>query len=681
MLIKKYFRATCSIAIAFALTLQSSVTALAAPDSWKDPSTIGSVSATESYTLKDDFYTTVNRDWLAATSIPDGKDNYGEFNSLQDQNDANLIEIMKKSDSDDLDQQIFHTYYEFLSDWDTRNALGYAPIIPFIDSIRSISSLDDMNKFLVNPDVNVLENGIVSYYSTVSFDEPSKYVLNLSESVLLLPDANDYTTMCDLGSIYKDMYTDTASYMLKRMGYSSKEAKKTIKDCFAYEALLAKNMYTQDDLNSLDFFKNINNVLPLADVKALLGNYPIEGILNSVGFTDIDNVVAENPKYLASVGKLYNEKNLALMKNYFIVHTVIYFSDILDRETYETTEKIKNDAFGVSGMKSDDQYYLDTAKNNLMTVIDNVYINNFTSDKMKKDIEGVIKDSIAYYRKMLMNEAWLSQQTKDAATHKLDSMVIHAVKPDKLQDHSGLVLIPKSEGGNLVVASLIAMKYWAQDNYKKYKTTKDRDAWDYNSMYEVNSYYNFTDNSINIIPGICGGLFYNENMAKEEIYGGIGAVIGHEISHAFDSRGGQFDTSGALADWWTPEDKAAFDDRVSKLTTYFDNLKVSDTMGNCNGVMLSGEAIADMAGIKCMLNLAAKEPDFDYNKFFTHYAVMWRRLLTSENELYRMSQDPHPLSYLRTNLVLAQYDEFLNTYGITATDGMYIAPTDRISVW
>ena len=346
-----------------------------------------------------------------------------------------------------------------------------------------------------------------------------------------------------------------------------------------------------------------------------------------------------------------------------------------------TTQKIKNDAFGVSGMKSDDQYYLDTAENNLSTVIDNVYINNFTSDKMKKDIEGVIKDSIAYYRTMLANEEWMSQETKDAAIHKLDSMVIHAVKPDKLIDHSGLVLIPKSEGGNLVVASLIAMRYWCQDNYKKYKTTKDRNYWDYSIMYEVNSYYSFTDNSINIIPGICGGVFYNENMTKEEIYGGIGAVIGHEISHAFDSRGGQFDASGALADWWTAEDKAAFNGRVSKLTTYFDNLKVSDTMGNCNGVMLSGEAIADMAGVKCMLSLAAKEPNFDYNKFFTNYAVMWRRLMTSENELYRMSQDPHPLSYLRTNLVLAQYDEFLNTYGITATDGMYIAPADRIAVW
>ena len=108
---------------------------------------------------------------------------------------------------------------------------------------------------------------------------------------------------------------------------------------------------------------------------------------------------------------------------------------------------------------------------------------------------------------------------------------------------------------------------------------------------------------------------------------------------------------------------------------------MDDSGEHYSGELVQGETIADMAGVKAMLGIAEGIEGFDYNKFFTHYAVMWRRLMTSENELYRMSQDPHPLSYLRTNLVLAQYDEFLNTYGITATDGMYIAPADRIAVW
>jgi len=212
-------------------------------------------------------------------------------------------------------------------------------------------------------------------------------------------------------------------------------------------------------------------------------------------------------------------------------------------------------------------------------------------------------------------------------------------------------------------------------------TKQNRSEWDYSEVYEVNSNYDPQDNSINIFPGILGGAFYREDMTREEMLAGIGMVIGHEISHAFDSQGSQFDATGAMADWWTEADKKAFDEKVNKLIAYYDNIKVNDLCGNCDGEFLSAEAIADLASIKCMLSIAKEDPNFDYDKFFRTYAGVWLRVMTPENELWRMTQDNHPLSYLRVNLTVAQFDEFIKTYGITPSDGMYIAPADRITVW
>ena len=197
---------------------------------------------------------------------------------------------------------------------------------------------------------------------------------------------------------------------------------------------------------------------------------------------------------------------------------------------------------------------------------------------------------------------------------------------------------------------------------------------------EVNAYYYPLDNSINIPAGILGGNFYSDSMPREERLGHIGIMIGHEISHAFDTSGRQYDEKGNLRNWWTEDDYRRFHSRAQKLVDYYNGFEPIPSY-KVKGAMLDTEAIADLTGVKCMLKIAADEPDFDYDIFFRTLASNWRTLTTLETEAYCIEQDSHPLAYLRTNAIVVQFEEFHRTYNTKEGDGMYLAPEYRLDVW
>ncbi|MBQ6325970.1 MAG: endopeptidase, partial [Clostridia bacterium] len=196
----------------------------------------------------------------------------------------------------------------------------------------------------------------------------------------------------------------------------------------------------------------------------------------------------------------------------------------------------------------------------------------------------------------------------------------------------------------------------------------------------VNAFYNPQDNSINILAGILNGEVYNEDMSYEQKLGGIGTVIGHEISHAFDTNGAQFDKDGAMANWWTEEDYAAFQARAQKLAAWYDGF-IPWEGAAYSGQQVQTEAIADMGGMKSLLAIGAQQVDFDYDAFFRQYATVWRMQALPAYLVTLVAQDTHPMRYLRINATLAQFDEFIDFYGIQPGDGMYVAPEDRVAVW
>ena len=285
---------------------------------------------------------------------------------------------------------------------------------------------------------------------------------------------------------------------------------------------------------------------------------------------------------------------------------------------------------------------------------------------------------ISTYDELLDTTDWLSEETRNKAKVKLKGMRINAVYPDKWEDYS---IFSVSEDGHVMTARLDYAKAKEQQNIRKMKGTVDKEIWTDIDILETNAFYNPYVNSINIVPGFFCDATYRSDMPIEEKYGALGAVIGHEISHDFDSNGAQYDENGSLKNWWSDEDKEAFDKRVSRLADYFDHIVAYDDGTPTIGSLVQTEATADMGGIRCLLLMAKKIEGFDYDRFFRAYARLWQRVVSLESSEVSSRSAVHPRCYQRVNVTLQQFDEFFETYDIKEGDGMYLAPQDRIAVW
>jgi putative endopeptidase len=300
--------------------------------------------------------------------------------------------------------------------------------------------------------------------------------------------------------------------------------------------------------------------------------------------------------------------------------------------------------------------------------------------KDKERITDFVEEIRETYRGILLEADFLSDATREKALEKLDVMGALVLYPDDWEhyDCSELDIRPPREGGRLWEALNAAEAQKTAMKLDQLNRPRDREEWMITPQF-ANCCYSSDTNCIQINGAFTRGGFYSSGMSKEEQLGMIGMVIAHEISHSFDSSGASFDALGNVADWWTPEDKAEFQNRVERLETYYSNIHPWEGF-DLPAAILTGEACADMAGMKCILRVASETEDFDYDAFFRTYADLWMMEFKVSLAPKYLS-DPHPQGYLRINSVLQQFDEFLDYYGITEGDGMYLAPEDRVAIW
>jgi putative endopeptidase len=293
-------------------------------------------------------------------------------------------------------------------------------------------------------------------------------------------------------------------------------------------------------------------------------------------------------------------------------------------------------------------------------------------------MEDLCQQVIDTYREMLEENTWASEEVKKNAIEKLDKMEIHAAYPDKFRDTSKLDLTDCT----LIEANKRIMEAEHAYSISLLGKKSDKEMWAEGfNILDCNAFYSFTENTINMIIGMMGEPFYSSDMSVEELYASIGAFwVGHEISHAFDNGGSQFDANGEFKDWWTKEDKEEFERRTRKMDDYLDTI-VAFGDYHFIGTNIDTEMIADMTGLQCALKMASKVDGFDYDKFFTKYAQMNCRLSVYNGELSQLLQNEHPLEYSRTNVPVQQFEEFYETYDVQPGDGMYLAPEDRLIVW
>ena len=717
---------------------------------WICSDLVENVSKLNGLTETDDFHAAVNREWLQSNSIPSGYVSYDAFAERQLEVDKELQAILK-SDQEIDDPYIAHCkklvqdYYTMWLDWDARNAAGVEPLRDVVAPLIAVQSLDDMTKYLSDPDTTVRALPLCGAFTAANPNDADKNAVYISPPSLVFQDPMYYDYLDANSWKTQPRYMEAAGYMLERLGYSGQERDKILKDSYTFECEMASSMMTTAESNAEDAAIRCNNPRTLQELEKEQGAFPLTGMLAGAGVEQSEVFILEEPEWLACMSGLYDDAHLEKMKAYLLVSDVLQFMELLDRPCYDRMNAVRNTLSGSSGQVDDEKAATDAVNDVLEMELGEVYAETYITDKTRSDVTALIEDVVAYYRSMLQGEDFLSDATKAEAIKKLDSLTaIDSAASDKTAEGSDSAAAAETagvagvaapadnaataetdaaaaaetagvagiaatadtaetsdtavpadneagteerildfkgpdEGGSLVDARIAISEDTCLAIAERVNQPVDRDQW-LASPQDVNAYYYPLDNSINIPAGILGGIFYSDQMSREEKLGHVGIIVAHEMSHAFDTSGRQYDEHGNLRNWWTEEDYIKFHERAQKLVDYYNGFEPISGYP-INGAMIDTEAIADLTGVKCMLRIAADDENFDYDRFFRTLAANWRTLTTLETEAYSIEQDSHPLAYLRTNAVVVQFEEFHKTYGTKEGDGMYLAPEYRLEIW
>ncbi len=642
---------------------------------WLDTDFKENMLSIETYSEKDDFAAFVNHEWSKNNEIETGSSSYSAFNEVANEMKKNVIDTIKDDNLSSHESMLVKNIYNAYLDWDARDKVGLEPLQVIIDDINNVKNIDEMNDFITSPEKSIFSPTFAFPQMNVDFIDSSRYVPAVTTVDFIFPDTAYYKDGNMNGKPYEEAYKTFTTKVLTRLGYTEDEIVKICEDTLGFERMVADSTSTNDEKLSPDYYSKILNYYTLDEVQDLLGNVPFKDIVKIYGFEASDKYLVTEPEQLKKIAELYVDENIEEIKNYMIFKTVNSMGEMLDKETYLASNDKVNSINGSTGMEPYEELAYSFIKTFLSEPLQMMYFEKHDVSKMKNDITEICYEVIDNYRTMLEKVDWLGDDTKKQAIAKLDNLKVNVIKPDKFHDYSGLSFDGLSYVEMRKALTLYSIKLQSQLVNQKV----DNDYWVFNTL-DTNSFYLASNNSMNILLGIIGGAFYNENMSVEELYGSMGTIIGHEISHAFDTKGSQFDMNGNFAVWWTDEDYASFKGRTQKLIDYYSNIV---TFGDEHviGENVQTEAIADIAGMKVMLAMAKNVENFDYDKFFKSYAEHWCTINNYTYEYNLLHLNEHPLDYIRVNTVVQQFDEFLETYDIKETDNMYLAPEDRISVW
>ncbi len=652
------------------------------PNKWIDIDVVGTVTEDVSADPKDHFALGVNGDMIRGQKLPAGKMITGGMYDTEIENNKRIVSLMTDDKFKGRDAEQVHKLFGMLMDWDTRNEQGAEPVKKYLKRIQAVKTLDDMTELMCDKNMTNAAAMLFGFELVANKDDPESYAAYLYAPALTMGDSAEYSKMTDSGKLEKEIAEKCIPVVLTAVGMDEKEAEDIMARSFDFETKLAEHIMTEDYKNENNAEKVTHNPADPDEVEKMTGDFPIKTLMDAHGIGASKTFDVTEPEYFKALPSIYKEENLEDMKAWLITSLANNASDLIDKDTRDKTTKIRNDMMGVEGAEDDETAAANIVTEALTIPLDNLYIEKYCSEEMRNDILEMIKGCIKSYRKMLAEEDWLSEETRQKVVEKLDNMTARAVYPDDIERWQDLDFKSFDEGGTLLDAVVAIKRYKEDRQAKRVNQKRDRSYWDRNdcpTLY-TNAFYDPQDNSINILAGLLLGCMYGKDKADEENLGAIGIVIGHEISHAFDPSGALYDKVGKMVNWWTDEDRAAFDERAKKVIAYYDAIEPLKGY-KCKGNLVQGEATADMGGMKCVLRIARGKENFDYKKFFESYAHVWAVSNTESFEIQRIQTNVHPVAYLRVNVPVQQMDEFYETYDVKEGDGMYLAPEDRIAIW
>jgi putative endopeptidase len=633
---------------------------------------------------QDDLYQHVNGAWLKSTTIRDDRALEGTFTALRDDSELAVREIIEEAagrgaDASGIERKIGDLYNSFM-DEAAVEAKGMDPIRDRLAAVYATGSTTDVIELagrLFRSDVS----GLFYIYPAPDAGNPDRILLYTGQGGLGLPDESYYRE--EKFAPMVEAYRDHVGSMLRLAGVE--DPQEAAARVVGLETKLASHHWDNVTLRDPQKTYNLKSASEAHELFPLMETwFDAAGIVPEKR----EELVVATPDFFAGAASLINSESLATWQDWLAMRVVSSAAPYLSAEFVDA-----NFAFygtTISGTpRNKDRWKRGVAvvENALGEAVGQIYVAKHFPESHKARMQSLVANLIEAYRQSISGLAWMGEDTKHEALKKLEAFRSKIGYPDEWIDYSAVEIEPSDLLGNVERAHSADVDRHLDEVGKPV----DRNKW-LMTPQTVNAYYHPLLNEIVFPAAILQAPFFTADADDAVNYGGIGAVIGHEIGHGFDDQGSQFDGSGALRNWWTEDDRTAFEELTSKLVAQFDALSPYAAPGHrVNGKLTLGENIGDLGGLTIaykayLISLDGAEPDVldgmtGEQRFFASWAASWRQVIRAEEAIRRLATDPHSPNEFRANAIAKNLDAFHDAFGVAEQDGMWMPPAERVSIW
>ncbi len=644
---------------------------------------------------QDDFFRYVNGAWLNNHEIPADRASDGAFYQLADLSEDRTHTIAEEAVAGTLEgeeaKRIAVLYSQFM-DEETLNRLGAEPLQPLLSQICDAETHEEL-AFVLG---SLVCSGVTGWFDmevSTDLNDTDRYAAYFGQSGLGLPDESYYRE--PEYETYRQKYVEHITKLFPLVGVTTEEAApEAASEVMEFETLLAGHHW---DIVKCRDIQATNNPRTWEELIADAPDFQWDEWQRGLGIDLSDRpLVSFMPDYMGEAAKLWKNSHLHTLKYWMARQIADDFAPYLSNEIAEERFDFYGRTLsGIEQMRPRWKRALSLVEDAVGFDMGRLYVERHFPAEYKERMEHMVQNLLDAYRSSIKELDWMGEDTKEKALTKLDTFMPKIGYPDKWRDYNGLEF---SEDKGLLENILASEAFDLEWEFSKLGTKVDRTEW-LMTPHTVNAYYQPTMNEIVFPAAILQPPFFDPEADDAVNYAGIGAVIGHEIGHGFDDQGSQFDELGAVNNWWTDEDKAAFEERTKALINQYDGYSPAalDDSNTVNGALTIGENIGDLGGLGIAWKAwqtALREQGIASptdarvidgltgpERFFASWAAIWRSKYRDDFAVQLLAIDPHSPAEFRCNGILSNMGAFADYYSLTEDDDMWIAPEDRVTIW
>ncbi len=634
----------------------------------------------------DDFFRFANGLWLDSFELPPDRSNYGSFTVLSDRSDDRVRTIISDLSSMEpaqgsIEQKISDYYLSYMGT-DTLNGLGISPLLPGLAALDEIDSREELVAGFGRAQIDNTASPF-GFYVGADRSDPDRHQLVLSVGGLGLPDRDYYLVDTERFQQVRDAYVDHIEKVLNFAEIDDAAGK--AQTILALETKIAEHIWPRAQRRNRDL---TYNPVSYGEFKAEYGGFDWDAYFAAAGIEEVTDLNVTYPSTMGPVIELINNEPVedwrSLMTYRLIVDSAGVLSEEIEQERFNFYSTVLN---GVTEQRErwERGVMRVGSLGALGEAVGQIYVQRHFPQSAKDQMEDLVENLRASLRQSIDEIAWMGDATKEEAYRKLESFRPKIAYPDEWKDLAAIDIEREDLFGN----AQNIREFWYEDEIGRLGQPTNREEWGMTPQ-TVNAYYNSSFNEIVFPAGILQPPFFDPNADMAVNYGGIGAVIGHEMGHGFDDQGSKSDWAGIQRNWWTDEDRANFEALANALADQYASYSPVDGYF-LDGHFTLGENIGDLGGVsiayrayKLALN-GEEAPIIDGltgdQRFFLAYAQIWQRKYTDDNLIQRLTSDPHSPAEFRVNGVVRNLAEWYEAFDVQPEDELYLPPEDRIRIW